>query len=317
MSERGKQNRRNRRARREMFLASNRCAYCGRYLTYDTSTVDHVRARYWGGGDDPNNLELACAGCNRFKGDDPVELLACPVVPGGRLLFVFQVQFQETQIMSKPTFNYGNLMESQRVLAKGNAKKIHDLMRLTATNIVEIGKLLRAVHDALRDEVYQLWLRCEFGMSNASGWHYETAAERFGDVPENVLANFMPGAIRVLSNGKVVPGAIKEAVRRAEKGTVIAKADAVKIIRKHEPTPPSSPHGTQRSLNRFRAAIVLLLRLPYEERVKLADELVNMAARLRERNPQSAYEAPATNDDSDVDEPRPTRHSRRRALAIA
>lgn len=44
------------------------CAYCGVPLSDGRRHVDHVLARACGGTDDPENLVLACPGCNLSKG---------------------------------------------------------------------------------------------------------------------------------------------------------------------------------------------------------------------------------------------------------
>ena len=45
------------------------CQYCGMDLLqnfehYQMSSVDHIKPRCRGGGDEPDNLVLACQGCN-------------------------------------------------------------------------------------------------------------------------------------------------------------------------------------------------------------------------------------------------------------
>jgi hypothetical protein len=51
--------------------AGNQCEYC-RLRQADapffTFHIEHVRAKQHGGGDDLENLALACHDCNRFKG---------------------------------------------------------------------------------------------------------------------------------------------------------------------------------------------------------------------------------------------------------
>ena len=57
-------------SRRESIAARSdprRCALCGRPLTPDTMTVDHVVARALGGVDEPANLQAACLRCNNLK----------------------------------------------------------------------------------------------------------------------------------------------------------------------------------------------------------------------------------------------------------
>lgn len=60
---------RSQRHRRRLLLRSPRCHYCGVELDMDTSTIDHVVPLCRGGTWDPENLVLACDGCNNKKGD--------------------------------------------------------------------------------------------------------------------------------------------------------------------------------------------------------------------------------------------------------
>jgi 5-methylcytosine-specific restriction endonuclease McrA len=46
-----------------------RCVYCGSCLDMHLATIDHVYPRSHGGSTDPGNLVVACAPCNRMKGD--------------------------------------------------------------------------------------------------------------------------------------------------------------------------------------------------------------------------------------------------------
>jgi 5-methylcytosine-specific restriction endonuclease McrA len=46
-----------------------RCVYCGASLELDIATIDHVYPLAHGGTHTPGNLVVACAPCNRLKGD--------------------------------------------------------------------------------------------------------------------------------------------------------------------------------------------------------------------------------------------------------
>jgi len=46
-----------------------RCVYCAVTLEFDLATLDHVHPLARGGTHVPGNLVLACARCNRLKGD--------------------------------------------------------------------------------------------------------------------------------------------------------------------------------------------------------------------------------------------------------
>ena len=50
--------------------AGGRCEYCGdpEWLSLATFHIEHIIARQHGGGDDDNNLALACPDCNSAKG---------------------------------------------------------------------------------------------------------------------------------------------------------------------------------------------------------------------------------------------------------
>ena len=46
-----------------------RCVYCATPLTWENATLDHVFPLSHGGAHTPGNLVVACALCNRLKGD--------------------------------------------------------------------------------------------------------------------------------------------------------------------------------------------------------------------------------------------------------
>lgn len=51
--------------------AGKRCEYCRlqqEHAPFATFQVEHIRAKQHGGGDEPENLALACHRCNAFKG---------------------------------------------------------------------------------------------------------------------------------------------------------------------------------------------------------------------------------------------------------
>lgn len=51
--------------------ASRKCEYClaPEYMSSVRFVVEHVLAKVAGGTDDPENVALACYGCNSFKGE--------------------------------------------------------------------------------------------------------------------------------------------------------------------------------------------------------------------------------------------------------
>lgn len=48
--------------------AKGKCALCGRKITYDKMTLDHIVPLAMNGADDVSNLQCTCEACNLFKG---------------------------------------------------------------------------------------------------------------------------------------------------------------------------------------------------------------------------------------------------------
>ncbi len=210
----------------------------------------------------------------------------------------------------KIEFNFAAVAEQHRAICKEAAEKIHELLRMSAGAIVQIGALLLKVHSVLRDDAYQAFLKAEFGWSHNNAWHYEVAAKRFGEAGE-CLDNFHPSALRILSNSKTDPKAVEESLKRARKGEVIGRQVALKLLRKHQPAGKTHP-ALKTPLYHLRAAIkeVLEMELTAEDRRAIADELIALASQLRGNKPVGRQ--PAIIDDTDAEQLNVTR-SRRRA----
>lgn len=48
--------------------SKGRCALCGRKITYDNMTLEHIVPLAMNGADDVSNLQCTCEACNLFKG---------------------------------------------------------------------------------------------------------------------------------------------------------------------------------------------------------------------------------------------------------
>lgn len=57
-----------------------KCAFCGRTLTDETATLDHLHPKARGGENRPHNLALACGPCNTAKGGRTVAEWAHDIV---------------------------------------------------------------------------------------------------------------------------------------------------------------------------------------------------------------------------------------------
>ena len=62
--------------RAEMFAHEKCCAYCGKELEFDQTTIDHKMPRSRGGTDDMENLTICCSICNSRKGSQTPEEFA-------------------------------------------------------------------------------------------------------------------------------------------------------------------------------------------------------------------------------------------------
>ena len=52
------------------------CFYCRAELRAEQVTIDHAEPKKRGGGNDIQNLLIACGRCNRDKADSPIELFS-------------------------------------------------------------------------------------------------------------------------------------------------------------------------------------------------------------------------------------------------
>lgn len=55
--------------RRKMWEKDPHCYYCGKELSFEESSIDHVVPRSKGGSNRDENLVLSCQPCNHDKGD--------------------------------------------------------------------------------------------------------------------------------------------------------------------------------------------------------------------------------------------------------
>lgn len=51
--------------RRRLYSMYKDCCYCGRFLTFEQFTIEHITPRKAGGDNDPNNIEVCCGKCNQ------------------------------------------------------------------------------------------------------------------------------------------------------------------------------------------------------------------------------------------------------------
>ena len=67
---------RNRQLKRKLLAKSSVCIWCGKALTLNTATLEHIIPLKRGGSNGMDNLGVACKRCNQTRGHDMPELAA-------------------------------------------------------------------------------------------------------------------------------------------------------------------------------------------------------------------------------------------------
>ena len=69
-----KQARINKQLKKSFNLYFSICYYCNKAFLIDDLTIEHIKPLSFGGTSDIDNIELACAPCNRQKGKEAFRL---------------------------------------------------------------------------------------------------------------------------------------------------------------------------------------------------------------------------------------------------
>lgn len=56
---------RRRKRRYRLYAIYKHCCYCGRFLTFEQFTIEHIIPQKAGGDNDPDNIEVCCGKCNQ------------------------------------------------------------------------------------------------------------------------------------------------------------------------------------------------------------------------------------------------------------
>jgi hypothetical protein len=278
-----------RRYRLQLLRESPWCFYCGLPLTVATATLDHLVPLGWGGTQDADNLALCCHECNTFKSCDPVSSFACPRQRGGKLRYVWEVIHHVGSFLSlkEPVmtalivgFDYDALPDSgTREAAREHAAAIHGVLERTTAGIIEIGRRLIAVRKILGREFPQ-WMIAEFRWSNSTAYNFCQAAEKFGHLEAAIVNNFQPTALFTLMRPHIDPAAVKEAIKRSERGEIITAKTAGRIVQKH--AKPGTLTATSNPVLRMRSLLHRYMReLPADDRRALLAELDKLADEIR------------------------------------
>ena len=224
------------------------CWYCGRFLFWRVTTIDHLQPRSDGGDDEKSNLKLCCELCNQRKGDLPIELIVCSVQRGRVLFPLFHVFNGEVRSMSGKVleFNYRMVKNGQRKATQEHAKAIRGLLARSTASIIDIGRHVTLVRDNLGPELFVAWVHAEFQWSKAQAYNYKRVASVFGEA-ENI-EQFQPTAIIELSRQHVDQRAIDAALKSAAAGEIVTRRSALALIEKYDTRTTATTNAAPRRI---------------------------------------------------------------------
>lgn len=115
----------------------------------------------------------------------------------------------------KPAFDYGVVPEASRELVKSKTIETKILVRQTAHGIIEIGKNLIEVKQAIGHGNWLPWLDAEFGFSPSTAQNFMNVADKFPTVGNLDIA---PKALYLLAQNSTPEEVRQEAIEMAESG---------------------------------------------------------------------------------------------------
>lgn len=118
----------------------------------------------------------------------------------------------------KPAFDYGVVPESSRELVKIKTVETKMLVRQTALGIIDIGKNLIEVKQAIGHGNWLPWLDAEFGWSRKTAHRFIQVSESFSNVPRVGHLDIAPKALYLLSQNSTPEEVRQEAIEMAESG---------------------------------------------------------------------------------------------------
>jgi len=132
-------------------------------------------------------------------------------------------------------FEYGDLDADTGRFVQERAERIHNLARMTATGIVQIGQYLTEVKGRLKHGLFLQWVDREFGWAHDTARNFMMVYERFK------LRNFRNleidvSALYLIAAPKTPEPVAEEVIRRAESGETITHAGARAVIQRFADT---------------------------------------------------------------------------------
>ncbi len=128
-------------------------------------------------------------------------------------------------------FNYDLLETKVAEKVRSSADRIRQKVKKTLEDIIEVGKDLLAVKEALPHGQFGPWLRAEFGWGDRMAQNFMAVAESFGPKTE-IIADLaiQPTAAYLLAAPSAPNEARQAALERAEAGEQITTAVAREIL---------------------------------------------------------------------------------------
>lgn len=126
--------------------------------------------------------------------------------------------------ISTQGFDYSQVEAGARDGLLAATARIKVRMARTADDIIEIGRDLIAVKEAIGHGNFLPWIEAEFGMSDQSAANFMNVAKRFGGQNPNGL-DFTPTVLYALAAPSTPDEVVDAAVERAGSGAKLTTAD--------------------------------------------------------------------------------------------
>ena len=136
--------------------------------------------------------------------------------------------------VQQPLFDYAELDAGTRRYVRERAERIHNLARMTATSIVQIGQYLSEVKERLGHGKFGKWISFEFAWEERSAQafmqvHKRFKTAKFADLTIDVSALYLIAE-------RATPEPVRqEAIRRAASEPV-THAGAQELVRRYQET---------------------------------------------------------------------------------
>jgi hypothetical protein len=136
------------------------------------------------------------------------------------------------------TFDYEGIDKDTKGKLTYLAGQIRKSAKGHITHALEMGEHIHEANDALAhagcEGRFSEWVKAECGFSRKTAYNYMNAFARFGGNCES-LTQFTAEAVYLLAGDDVPDGAIKEALKMADKGERIGLETAKATVEKHCP----------------------------------------------------------------------------------